>query len=139
METTLLVFLVLLLQVLIIFGLVIVERRDPNATLAWILGVVLLPILGGLLYLFIGLRRKVKRSRKAERVAARMRGVYQRWQVAKKARGEGVERLPARTRALVDLGTGAAQAYACPGNAVGLLINGAGSPHVTPPSLEREM
>ncbi len=125
MDTTLVVFLIVVLQVVIIFGFVIVERRDPNATLAWILGVVLLPVIGGLFYLVIGLRRKVKRSKKGERVAVRMREVYHRWQVARKARGEGMERLPARTRGLVDLGTTAAGSYACAGNAVGLLIDGA--------------
>lgn len=116
---------IVLLQLVIIFGFVIVERRDPNATLAWILGVVLLPLVGVMLYLLLGLRRKVKRSRKAERVAQRLREVYHRWQVARKVRGEGAERLPVRTRGLVDLGAGAAGAYACAGNSVGLLINGA--------------
>lgn len=125
MATYVLLAIFVVLQLVIIFGFVILERREPNATLAWILGVVLLPVLGGMLYLVLGLRRKVKRSREAERVAVRLRQVYHRWQVARKARGEGAARLPARTRALVDLGAGAAGSYACAGNAVGLLINGA--------------
>lgn len=122
---TIVLIVALLVQVIIIFRFVLLERRDPNATLAWILGVVLLPLLGGLLYIFLGLRRKVRRSRKAERVAQRLRGVYHRWQVARKTRGEGAERLPQRTRALVELGAASAGSYACPGNKVGLLINGA--------------
>jgi len=125
MDTTYVLIGIALIQLAIIFGLVIVERREPNATLAWILGVVLLPLLGGALYLLLGLRRKVKRSRRSEMVAQRLREVYHRWQVARKARGEGADRMTVRTRALVDLGAGAAGAYACAGNSVGLLINGA--------------
>lgn len=125
METTLIVFLVVVIQIIILFGFVVVERREPHATLAWIFGVVFFPLLGGLLYLLIGVRRRVVRSRKSERVAQRMRDVYHRWQVARKARGEGTARLPARTKSLVDLGVGATGSYACPGNAVGLLVNGA--------------
>jgi cardiolipin synthase len=112
-------------QLVTLFGFVLVERRDPNATLAWILGVVLVPVLGVLLYLVFGLQRTIKRHKQAERVARRLRGVYHRWRVAQKARGEGTARLPSRTRALVDLGVHAAQADACPGNEVGLLIDGA--------------
>lgn len=124
MDTTLaLLFAVIATQLAVVFGFVLLERREPNATLAWILGVVLLPVLGVLLYLFFGLQRRVRRHRKAARVARTMRAVYHRWQVARKARGERA-RVPQRVKALVDLGA-AAGTYACADNAVGLLVNGA--------------
>ncbi|HRE88308.1 MAG TPA: PLDc N-terminal domain-containing protein, partial [Myxococcota bacterium] len=69
-------------QLVTLFGFVLVERRDPNATLAWILGVVLVPVLGVLFYLVFGLQRTIKRHKQAERVARRLRGVYHRWRVA---------------------------------------------------------
>jgi len=112
-------------QLVILFGFVLVERRDPNATLAWILGVVLVPVLGILLYLLFGLQRTIKRHKMAERVSRQMRTVYHRWKVAQKARGQGTARLPPRTRALAELGLHASGSYACPGNEVGLLIDGA--------------
>jgi cardiolipin synthase len=112
-------------QLVVIFGFVLLDRREPNATLAWILAVVLIPIAGILLYLAIGLRRSVNRHKKAERVARRMRVVYHRWQVARKARGEGTALLPHPIRGLVELGVHASGAYASPGNAAGLLIDGA--------------
>lgn len=113
------------IQLVTLFGFVLVERRDPNATLAWILGVVLVPVLGVLLYLVFGLQRTIKRHKQAENVARQLRAVYHRWRVAQKARGEGTARMPQRTRALVDLGLHASGADACPGNQVGLLIDGA--------------
>jgi cardiolipin synthase len=124
MDTWLILF-IAAIQLVIVFGFVLVDRREPNATLAWILAVVLIPIAGVLLYLLIGLRRSVARHKKGERVARRMRVVYHRWQVARKARGEGTSRLPPPIRGLIDLGIHASGAYASPGNAAGLLIDGA--------------
>ncbi len=62
----------LTLQLVIIFGFVLLERRDPAATLAWILSVMLLPVVGVLLYLFFGLRTKRRRTKTSERSAARV-------------------------------------------------------------------
>lgn len=45
---------------------VVLERRKPTATLAWILALFLLPVVGLLAYLLIG-RRKVRRSRRTSR------------------------------------------------------------------------
>lgn len=57
--------------VLVVYGLVtavtiILERRRPTATLAWLLALVLLPVLGLLVYWVIG-RRQVRRSRRMRR------------------------------------------------------------------------
>jgi cardiolipin synthase len=57
--------------VLVVYGLVtavtiILERRRPTATLAWLLVLILLPVLGLVIYWVIG-RRKVRRSRRMRR------------------------------------------------------------------------
>ncbi|MFO0748695.1 MAG: PLDc N-terminal domain-containing protein [Myxococcota bacterium] len=70
------VAIVLALQLVVVFGFVVRERREPQATLAWILGVVLVPILGAAFYLAVGIRRIVVRNKKAGRVGARVREVF---------------------------------------------------------------
>jgi cardiolipin synthase len=45
---------------------IVLERRRPTATLAWILALVLLPVVGLIAYVFIG-RRKARRSRRSRR------------------------------------------------------------------------
>lgn len=65
---------VVAVQVIIVIGILLVERREPAATMAWLLAVIFVPIAGVLVYLLIG-RRRVKRRcvvslRAAERVRA---------------------------------------------------------------------
>jgi cardiolipin synthase len=123
-ESTLVIAAIIIVQLVIVFGFVMLERREPHATLAWILGVVMVPVIGVVVYLLFGLRRTVYRHKRAERVALRMRHVYHQWQVARKARGAGTARLPVRTRHLVELGVRTAGSYASPDNQVSVLING---------------
>ncbi|MCC6623851.1 MAG: cardiolipin synthase [Deltaproteobacteria bacterium] len=119
------------LQLVVVFGFVLRERREPQATLAWILGVVLVPFVGVLTYFFFGIRRVAQRHRQAERVAARVRDVYSRYRVAQKTAGIGAAgtRAPAeppmKTRSLVQLASRVSEAYACAGNAVDMLVDGA--------------
>jgi len=56
----------LLLYAIFVAVTVVLERRRPAATLAWILSLILLPGVGLLAYLIIG-RRKVRRSRREAR------------------------------------------------------------------------
>ncbi len=61
-------------------GLVVAERRHPRTTLAWVLALILLPVLGLISYIVFGrrpYRRHVRRCRR-RRDAAR----HARWQVA---------------------------------------------------------
>ena len=53
---------IVLAQLVVVFGFLLVERREPTATLAWLLAVVFLPAVGVILYLVIG-RTKLTRSR----------------------------------------------------------------------------
>ena len=49
---------------------IILEKRSPTATLAWIFGLAVLPLIGGLVYVFIGPRRiERKRIRRLSRIA----------------------------------------------------------------------
>ncbi len=52
---------------LVIAGTVMLERRRPTSTLAWILAMVFLPLLGLIAYLLVGRRRVRKRIRLRER------------------------------------------------------------------------
>ncbi|MCB9567620.1 MAG: cardiolipin synthase [Myxococcales bacterium] len=56
---------------LVITGIVLLERRRPASTLAWIFALVFVPILGLLAYLLVGRRRVRKRLRLRERRAIR--------------------------------------------------------------------
>jgi cardiolipin synthase len=111
------------LQLAILLGFVMLERREPQATLAWILTVVFLPVLGAFLYLVFGFSRTVRRVRLGRRIADRTRVVFQRWQVGRKARGRGPNDIEPRTRAMVRLAERGAHAQACTGNRVELLVD----------------
>ncbi|MCB9733772.1 MAG: cardiolipin synthase [Deltaproteobacteria bacterium] len=111
----------LAVQLAVIFGFVLLERRQPAATLAWIFGVLFMPILGVLLYLMFGLRRTIKRSRKAERLARRTAQVFRRYAVA--THRDAPEAIAARAEPLVALGMRVEHAPASYGNAVDVLRN----------------
>lgn len=65
--------------IVVISGWVLLEKRAPVATLAWIFGLALLPIVGGLIYFLWGPRRfdrkklVIRRARGAVSLAARLR------------------------------------------------------------------
>lgn len=59
--------LLLVVELVVIFGYVLIERRQPSATLAWLLTVISLPIIGIFLYFVFGrtrMRRQASRRRK---------------------------------------------------------------------------
>ncbi|MFV0442647.1 MAG: cardiolipin synthase [Planctomycetaceae bacterium] len=51
---------------LLIRWVVLTHKRQPVATVAWILSIILLPILGGVLFLFFGINRVARRKRRME-------------------------------------------------------------------------
>ncbi|MDZ7632400.1 MAG: cardiolipin synthase [Gemmatimonadaceae bacterium] len=57
------------LWVIVISGYILIERRPPLATLAWIVSLAALPVLGVLVYYFLGPRRLDRRRRR--RIMAR--------------------------------------------------------------------
>jgi cardiolipin synthase len=48
---------------------IVLQRREPTATLAWVLGIILLPYLGVLMYILVG-RRRLNRQLRRRRVRA---------------------------------------------------------------------
>ncbi len=58
------------LTLLLIRWVLLTRRRQPASTVAWILAIVLLPYVGGLLFLFFGINR-VERRKKRRREARR--------------------------------------------------------------------
>ncbi len=61
MELTILPALVLALNLIFIIILIFFERRDPSSTWAWVLILALLPLVGFLVYLFLGLSPRKRR------------------------------------------------------------------------------
>jgi len=114
---------VVALQLVVVFGFVVRERREPQATLAWILGVVLIPVIGAMFYFIFGLKRIELRNLRAERVAARVREVMSRHRVSQKARGRE-DVLSMKTQQLVTLALRVAEAQASTENAVVMLVDG---------------
>lgn len=113
----------LVIQLVVIFGFVLLERRQPAATLAWIFSVLFMPIVGVFLYLMFGLRRTIKRSRKADQLARHTAQVFRRYAVA--SHRDAPEAIAARVESLVALGMRVEHAPASSGNAVAVLRNAA--------------
>jgi len=55
-----------------LIAFVVMQRKDPAATLAWVLTIVFLPIIGVLLYLWLGYARMESRIRRRRRSDARI-------------------------------------------------------------------
>ena len=118
---------VVLTQLVTIFGFVLVDRRQPVATLAWLMVVIFLPIVGVVLYLAFGMPRMIRRSRQLQRLSRRVEHMLRRRDFDRKVDpGDGD---PAyadpRTPALVRLGRSLAGAPASPHNACDILVNAA--------------
>lgn len=45
---------IMLLNIIFVISVVFLERKNPSATLAWVMALVLLPVVGFILYLFLG-------------------------------------------------------------------------------------
>ncbi len=73
-RTTISLVLGYLVTLLLIRWVVLARRRQPAATVAWILAIVLLPYVGGLLYLFFGINHV---ERRAAKIAAASREIQQ--------------------------------------------------------------
>ncbi len=114
-----------LVHVAVILRYVLPERREPSATLAWLLAVVFLPFLGLVLYLLVGRRRFVARHEAIEEVEARVDALLE----ARAEEGWGADGVPAapdpRTADLLALASATTRAQITGGNASSLLIDGA--------------
>lgn len=112
------------LHLMAVASMLLYERRQPTATMAWILALVFLPFVGLALYFVIGrpVARRVA-GRYAE-VVARIDAVLERRGVRKKIKGQSKEVEP-RTASLLALTERLASTPASHGNRADALIDGA--------------
>jgi cardiolipin synthase A/B len=116
--------LAVLLHMAVILAVLLARRRDPTATLAWILFIVVAPFLGAGLYLLFGRTRMRRAARRSSRAEARLRAVLSRHAVRARL-GRGTDVADARTQAMVRLGSALASTPASTGNATQALIDAA--------------
>ncbi|MCC6782167.1 MAG: cardiolipin synthase [Planctomycetes bacterium] len=116
-----------LAHVFAISVLILVERRQPAATLAWLLTLVFLPIVGLVVYFLIGAPRFARTKRKMALAARRIDAVRKRQEVERKlaaSGGEG-EAVEPRTESLLRLGAALSSTPPSAGNVARLLENAA--------------
>ncbi len=116
---------VLGVHVVVIGSVLLTRRRDPSATLAWILFIVLAPFVGIAAYLVLGrtrMRRTVKRAGRAE---ARLRSVISRYDTCGRLLRCGDGSLDARTEAQIKLGNALASTPASSFNTAHVLHDAA--------------
>ncbi len=117
-------FFAVIVHIGVIGSVLLSRRRDPSATLAWILFVVLAPVIGVIAYLTIGrtrMRRTVRRSGRAEE---RVRRILSRHDVHNRLLEPGDGTMDPRTASQIALGNAMASTPASQGNAARVL-NGA--------------
>ena len=90
-------------HVAIIGSVLLTRRRDPSATLAWILFIVLLPVVGVMAYLVLGRTRMRRSVRQSSRAETRLRDVLSRHQVRRRLLERGGGSVDARTEAQIRL------------------------------------
>jgi cardiolipin synthase len=114
--------LVIAVQIFVIFGALLQQRREPTATLAWLLAIVFLPIVGVVAFLLFG-RRRARGTRR--RLAAYETRLGDALAVARSGRDSG-EALAnqledGRSDGLVRLSASEGEVWLSEGNAVEIL------------------
>jgi len=116
---------VAVLHLAVVVSIVMGQRRQPTATLAWLLTVTLIPFAGALLYVVIGRTRTRGIVRRTRRAAELLRAVFEQrgsraWQPDSDAPD-----LDERTSDMLELGERLGSVRASRGNRVDMLVNGA--------------
>ena len=111
------------LHVGVIVAVLLVERRQPSATLAWIFAIVFLPVVGVVLYLLFGTLRARRIAEDAQRTAGRVREILTHHGVHERL-GEARE-IDVRTRGFLALARRLSSTGASVGNGVEHLVNAA--------------
>jgi cardiolipin synthase A/B len=100
------------------------RRRDPSATLSWIIFIVLAPVLGIIAFFTIGRARMRRTMRRVDWAESRLRQVLAKHDTRKMFR-DGTRSLDERTETLIQLGNKLATTPASSGNSARALIDGA--------------
>ena len=114
--TIILELLAVLVHIVVIGAVLLSRRRDPSATLAWILFIISAPVIGVIAYLTIGrtrMRRTIKKSGRAE---SRVRAILSRHEVHKRLRGPEAGEMDPRTASQLALGNAMAGTPASQGS-----------------------
>ncbi|HVY44303.1 MAG TPA: cardiolipin synthase [Minicystis sp.] len=108
--------------------LVLLRRKEPSSTAAWILALVFLPGIGSLLFLMFGrdrVRLPAQWKRAADQHVARRHPHRHRWRLSSVQREAALARVESPVeRELFRVGAALSGAEARPGNAVSLLVDG---------------
>jgi cardiolipin synthase len=112
--------LALLAHVVVIGAVLLARRRDPTATLAWILFILLAPFIGAAAYLALGRTRARRLAKRSSLAEARLRSLLSRHAV--RARLDRESGSPdVRTHTMIRLGSALASTPASWGNAARVL------------------
>ncbi|MEN8149150.1 MAG: cardiolipin synthase [Planctomycetota bacterium] len=114
-----------LLHLAAISWLLVMERRNPTATLAWLLAIIFLPVVGILLFLAFGATRSRRIARHSREAESRVAEVLERYSVREHIAGSGPGGLGQRTLSLVNLADRLATTPASRGNLVRILPSAA--------------
>lgn len=110
-----------------IVSVLLFERRHPSATLAWLLTLIFLPLLGLVLYLMFGTTRAKRVAARYREAAGKLETLLSRHSVHERLRASGSGEMSERARSLLDLGRRLATTPASLGNDCEMLIDGAAS------------
>lgn len=113
------------LHAAVVLSILMGQRRQPTATLAWLLTVTLLPFAGALLYVLIGRTRTLRFKRRTRRAAELLRAVFLERGSHSWEPDPDAPDLDDRTGDMLALGERLGSARASRGNRVEMLVNGA--------------
>ncbi len=122
------------------------ERRQPAATMAWLLALVFVPVFGLCAWLLIGQTRYRRTVKRSARASARMDLVRERFRVEARLSSQGTEAggpgarpssLDARTEGILRLGARLASTPSSRGNRVRILVDGAATYRAMLQAIER--
>jgi cardiolipin synthase len=108
-----------------IVSLLLYERRQPSATLAWVMSLVFLPFVGLFCYLLFGRMRARKVRKRYAAVVQRVQQVLQRYAVPQKLAASGEAVSDPRIEVLLRLGDRLTSTPASGGNAAQILVDAA--------------
>ncbi len=124
MTSTLVSIAILLVHAVAISKLLLTERRQPTATLAWLFALIFLPVIGVLIYYVLGTTRFRRVRKKSGRAMERLASVLDRHKVQRKLEGSGIASLDDRTLDLLRLGRNLSSTPASWDNDVRILVDG---------------
>ncbi|MEZ4265999.1 MAG: cardiolipin synthase [Myxococcota bacterium] len=107
-----------------IFGFLMVQRREPSATLAWLLTLMFIPVAGVMLFWMFGSQRARRRTHRARRVSERVQAVLDA-HASLHPRAQDLAAADPRTASLLALAKNTTGNGISTGNKVDILVNGA--------------